>query len=392
MHSETSAIGVNKILIIVLIFLSFWLNQSFAWFEQVDEIKEETNYNKSYKLSLETRKLMNEYYSAMVFEKNDANKIYSKAVSKFEEYKKIRKIISWKYYREIVFKDFIRNTNTDSIIRELWYNKIYYNSYEDRVKSSFFIKEHNIDLSNIKINEKIDGIYLWMNINRIEKRVINSNLKKELPTFRENYLKNIYIKYNSKEISFKKIDLEKFDWKININILKLVKNIKKDERINVQINFYIKKWDSYIWMLRYPINDRFSFSEYDIKSSFEQKFSKENNPNYNKYRNNSVQDKINEKLNNKLEFIFNKIKRTKSEKEYITFLKWVRKRIISFNNNINKYKSLTSWITTIDSYNSSYNKFVEIKNKERIVTLLLVFISEEIYKNELEWTISDFIK
>ncbi|MDQ7022886.1 MAG: hypothetical protein Q9M97_05125 [Candidatus Gracilibacteria bacterium] len=168
-------------------------------------------------------------------------------IKKLNEYSKLN-FQNNRYSKEVTINEFLSNSDNQEIINALGYHSIRYNSYNDSsINNSLFIKEHNIDLSNIKLNDKIDGIYLGMKINRVKKQENDYELKRKLPTIENNNLKNIYTKDNSKEIDFQKIDLKSFDGKINVNISKLVKNLKSDERINVQINLYIKMRFLYIF-------------------------------------------------------------------------------------------------------------------------------------------------
>jgi hypothetical protein len=101
---------------------------------------------------------------------------------------------------------------------------------------------------------------------------------------------------------------------------------------------------------------------------------------------------LEENLNNKLKIIFDKIKSKKTEKEYLSFLEIVKTKIITFSADREKYDNLVENIVDNKSFNIAYKKYKRYKDQEKIVNILLVFISNEIYENTLEDTISDFIK
>ncbi|MDQ7009390.1 MAG: hypothetical protein Q9M94_03815 [Candidatus Gracilibacteria bacterium] len=393
---------MKKILVILLALLSFSLLQTNAGelksviTETVSKtaikaVEDKYDYEKSYKLFLEINNLVKKYYYSMVFDEGDESEKYieiEEKIKKLNEYSKLN-FQNNRYSKEVTINEFLSNSDNQEIINALGYHSIRYNSYNDSsINNSLFIKEHNIDLSNIKLNDKIDGIYLGMKINRVKKQENDYELKRKLPTIENNNLKNIYTKDNSKEIDFQKIDLKSFDGKINVNISKLVKNLKSDERINVQINLYIKKGDFYISFLKRNINDYFSFDRYTIKNFLDRKHREETNPRGNP----SNIEKLEENLNNKLKTIFDKIKLQKTEEEYISFLETVKTKIITFSNDREKYDKLIENIKDDKSYNIAYKKYKKLKDQEKVVNILLVFISNEILENTLEETISDFIK
>jgi len=61
-------------------------------------------------------------------------------------------------------------------------------------------------------------------------------------------------------------------------------------------------------------------------------------------------------------------------------------------NNKDKYEILYSSVVDEKSYNLAYIKYENIKDKEKIIQTLFLFVNEEIYNSQLEDTISEFIK
>ena len=385
---------MKKLLILVLLSLSFWTTYASYWIEKVVETAKEIptkyDYYKAEKLYKEVSDSVNKYYYNIVFEKWNKDSDYKTIEKKLNEYNKYRKLNSYyKYSQEAKVSDIINNVNTQEIINTLWYHTISYNRYDDYSNNnSLFIKEYNIsDIKNIKLNDKIDWIYLWLKFDKIniENRYDKRNNNK--------YLKNIYTKYDNKNwIAFKKIDLEKFDWKIKININKFVKEINKDEIYWISFNFYIKKWDNYIKLIKYNINSTFTFDKYSITRALERKYMEETNPNEVYYRNSSINTKLDEVLNEKLKTIFEKIKNKKTNWEYLAFLENVKSKIIKFTKDREKYTKLVEEVKDEKSFQNAFSKFKKYKKQEKIVNILLVFISNEIYQNTLEDTIKDFIK
>ena len=373
---------LKKIIISLLVLLTFWIWITNAWSEK--KIIEKYDWQKSYQVAREIRELVNKYYYAIIFEKNDEKEIYWNIEKKLVKYNKISKRNV--YSKEAKIKDFLDNSNNQEIINTLWYHTIQYSRYNDYSKnSSLFNKEHTIDLSNIKLNNKIEWLYLWIKIDEFEKKDrYNYNLLWKL--------KSVYTKYDkNKNIHFNKVNLDKYTWKIKINILKIKKEINFEKSYKISLNFYLKKWNNYIALVNSNIIDIFSFDKYTIKDSFSRKYREETNPRGNYYWNNNSQERLEVALNNKLKTIFDKIKSKKTEKEYILFLEGVKGKIINFSSDREKYDNLVKDITNNKTFNIAYKKYKKYKDQEKIINILLVFISNEIYENTLEDTISDFI-
>lgn len=388
---------MKKILILLLIALSFNFSQTNAGESKMEKkIVPTYSYEKSYKLEKEIMNLSNEYYYAIVFKKWNEQEIYSKASKKFDEYKKMNEGKYW--FDSLELSYFMNNPNSQRILNELGYHSKYVDRYGSKTSDdTFFVKNFNIDLKDIKLNDKVEWIYFWMKVNSFEKNEdrLYDDIKKLTPKIKN--LASVYTKYNSKEVEFKKIDLDKFDWKVQIDITKIIKKFKEWNQYRVAFNFYFKVGDNYVALLKYNINSSFSFDKYSIQRSFEQKYINETTPiedySYNYInKSNSVKDKTEEKLNEKLSTIFNKIKEWKTKAEYIKFLKVVKTKVLKFNNNKEKYNELYTLVKDKKSYDSTYSKYLKIKDKEKIVNILLLFINNEIYENDLETTIQDFIK
>jgi len=182
-----------------------------------------------------------------------------------------------------------------------------------------FVKEHKISLDEIKINDKIEWLYLWIKIDDFSQN-------DEYSIKQDWVLKTIYTKYNKdNKVHFTKVDLEKYDWKVKIDISKIIKEIDTKKWYNVSFNFYLKKWDNYISLLNKGITNYFSFDTFTISCVLDRKYREETNPKWKYYSNNSTREKIEENLNNKLKIIFDKIKSKKTEKEYLSFLETVKK-------------------------------------------------------------------
>ena len=397
---------MKKILALLLITLSFGLLQTNAGESKIELVEKagyavktapdivpvKYDYNKTYKLESEITKLVDNYYHAIVFKKWNEQEFYSKASKKFKEYKKMSE---WRYWHnKLEFSHFINNPKNQRILNELGYHRKYVNRYSNNSNdNTFFVKNYDIDLKDIKLNDKVEWLYLWMKVNTYNQDKYFQKVQKWGLNIKK--LASVYTKHNHKEVKFKKIDLETFDWKIKIDISKIIKEFKKWNEYNVAFNFYFKVDDNYVSLLTYSINSNFNFSEYSIQRSFEQKYRKETNPTNNYYyrdRWNSINEKMEEKLNEKLSSIFKKIEAWKTKSEYINFLKLVKSKVIAFTNNRTKYNELYTIVKDQKSYNSAYSKYIKIKDKEKVVNLLLLFITNEIYENELEWTIKDFIK
>ena len=386
---------MKRILILLLVLLNFGLlhtnagDSKLELVEVADQavetvaIETKYDYKKSYEISKKIWELVNKYYYSIVFDKKDEAKIYWDIEKKIVEYNKVSKRNS--YYKESTINEFLDYPNNQEIINKLWYHTIkYYNDYSG--ENSLFLKEHKISLDEIKLNNKVEWLYLWIKVDEFNQ---NDRYSDKQPT----RLKTIYTKYNKdKKVHFTKVNLEKYKWKIKIDISKIIKKIDTKKSYRISFNFYLKKWDNYISLINRNIINYFSFDKYTVKSFLDRKYREETNPRWNYYSNNSARETLEENLNNKLKIIFDKIKSKKTEKEYLSFLETVKTKVITFSSDKEKYDNLVESIIDNNSFNIAYKKYKKYKDQEKIINTLLVFVSNEIYENTLEDTISDFIK
>jgi len=274
------------------------------------------------------------------------------------------------------------NIDTKEILKKLKATNIKFD-YRYNRESTFFKKNFKIDLSSLLKDDK--ELYIGSKLNNIiELRKKEKNDKYETKMgYSVDRLWNIYFWEKIKDLKLEKINYD-FNWNIEIDINDFVKNFKQWDEYQINFTVFIKKGDNYV-AIQYPRNVYFNFNKYAIENSFSNNYNQENSfiefgPN--------IQDNLNKKLTE----IFNKIKLTKTEKEYLSFLKKVKTKVSTFMNNKEKYEILYSSVIDEKSYNSAYLKYENIKDKEKIIQTLFSFVNEEIYNSQLEDTISEFIK
>ena len=373
----------------ILILISLGISQSYAWYNgnEVKKIDTNNDYIETYIPTMEdeyyqqTKELkdnITKYYYAKFFKKSDEKELYSKIKMKFDKVKELNKKL--KYPRKnLLLEKFMKNTNNREILKELKATNIKFD-YRYNRESSFFKKNFKIDLSSLlKDNQEL---YIVSKINNINELKKNINKESKLGYYSEN-LSNIYFWEEIKDLKLEKINSD-FNWNIEIDIKDYIKNFKQWDEYEINFTVFIKKGDNYV-AIQYPRNVYFNFNKYAIENSFSNNYNQENSfiefgPN--------IQDNLNKKLTE----IFNKIKLNKTEKEYLSFLKKVKTKVSTFMNNKDKYEILYSSVVDEKSYNLAYIKYENIKDKEKIIQTLFLFVNEEIYNSQLEDTISEFIK
>ncbi len=292
-------------------------------------------------------------------------------------------------YQALKLKAWIKESvTTEQINIELFSRKYKVKWYEDISEKIYII---------LKLNQKSNNTAI-AKVSYSKEEMIVDTASDSLPSVSNKYLNSNIIPLHAQWYKVIEVDKESFNWEYTIAINKFVSSINNEDRYSITHWMYIQKWSHYFLISgsrysRYPNSDRFSFNSYDVKSFFDRKYREENGDQdrYDYSRNDDRKNVLREKIYAHLDNSFHKYKAKRTSKQYVNFLTTVQKKVVLFKKTEKFNEQDYEDITTLEKEKAAYKIFKRNKNKLKIVEFLTSYLSDEIYKNTLDDTLSDFL-
>jgi len=389
---------IIALFIIILLSISHWLATN-----------KKINYREVNQKIEILKNSITDYQYAMLTNSTDIQKEYDR--------------VTFDYQQVEIFRQLYRKDNSDSyLLKEVTPLSDYLNNYNYKdlkekawIKESVIIEQMNNKLLSreykIKWYEDISQkTYILIKVDQRNKNTLMSKVEyvkweaviditsDSLPPINISYLNSAIIPLYAEWYKIIEFDGETSNWEYTIAINKFFDSIDSKSTYDITHWMYIKKW-SYYYLIsesaywNYLNQDRFSFNSYDIKSLFERKYREENGI-QDRYSYSKVDDRaevLRENIYSHLDKVFLKYKQWNTSQQYTDILVQVQKNVIDFkkSNSFNdeNYKDITS----PEKEKIAYAKFKKNKNKLKIVDFLISYLSDEIYKNTLDDTLSDFL-
>lgn len=311
-----------------------------------------------------------------------------KAIAKEKKEKEKRKILNLKEFEKRIEKA-KEKEKEKTFESKIWKIKLYWKqeksfdiesqfafSWKDFYIHNSILLESENEKKLINIYNQIEWIWKWMNLNEIEK-IILENLKKRLIfEFCENFESNLK-KQNSKNIKI----LNAFFLKSNLK--KYLKNAKENKNLNIFENDFENiywKQENYWKRFLEKMNWKCILKEISFQEKIKAKV---------KARKKKLNENERKEIEKKRNWIEN-LKKILKEKENIKSIYNLESKRIDFSLKENKFLLKVNWKLErmkrkVFERNWIDLKEKELKEKEKELKEIWIEIEKEIQENELTW-------